>query len=338
MNRSAKYLLQPTAGQAQRLDHLLWQQRRLYNAALEERMTAWEVERRSVTRYEQFAQQNGMRATNPGLAQYGACVARGTLTRLDLAYKSFYRRCRTGDKPGHPRFKGRFRWDSVSYPDASGWKLDPESRRLHLMGVGHVKLKLHRPLPGRPKTAIVKREGRRWWLVVRCDQVLAKPLGPTGNAVGIDLGVASLLTTSAGDHVANPRHTRRAADRLARAQRDLVAKEQGSKRRRKQVERVAAQHRKVANCRRDLAHQISRQLVNGFDLIVDPCNTSRTCSECGHCEAANRLCQATFRCTSCGYEAHADINAAVNILRAGLALRLSPQAEVVQREVKEQAA
>jgi len=154
---------------------------------------------------------------------------------------------------------------------------------------------------------------------------------------------------------------------------------------------LAAQHRKVASCRRDLAHQVSRRLVNDFDLIVhedlritnmvrsakgtvecpgtnvaakaglnrsihdagwaqllafvaykaeeagrhveavDPRNTSRTCSRCGHCEEANRQSQAVFRCVGCGYEAHADTNAAVNILRAGLAQRL-------QREAREEAA
>lgn len=396
MNRSAKYLLQPTKGQARRLDHLLWQQRMLYNAALEERKTAWENEQRRVTRYGQFAGLNAMAATRPDLARYGVCVARGTLTRLDLAYQGFFRRCRSGESPGHPRFKGRWRWDSVSYPDSSGWKLDTDARRLYLLGVGQVRAKLHRGLPGRPKTAIVKREGRRWWLVVQCDQVAATPLPATGRQVGIDVGVASLATTSDGEHLANPRFARRAATRLATAQRDLAAKQRGSKRRRKAVERVAAQHRRVANCRRDLAHQLSRRLVNDFDVIahedlaianmvrsargsighpgtnvaakaglnrsiadagwgqllrflmykaedagreliaVDPRNTSRTCSACGHCEKDNRQCQAVFRCLGCGYVAHADTNAAVNILRAGLALR--QQRHAGQREVQEVAA
>jgi putative transposase len=60
----------------------------------------------------------------------------------------------------------------------------------------------------------------------------------------------------------------------------------------------------------------------GRELIaVNPRNTSRTCAECGHVAKENRLTQAEFRCTACGHEAHADVNAAINILRAGLALR-----------------
>jgi putative transposase len=235
---------------------------------------------------------------------------------------------------------------------------------------------------------------------VQCDQVEAMPLPATGKQAGIDVGVASILTTSEGEHLANPRFTRRAAERLAAAQQDLARKQRGSKRRRVQVQKVAAQHRKVANCRRDLAHQTSRALIDSFDLIVhedllitnmvrrpaprqneegtfdpngasakaglnrsiqdagwgqllrfltykaedagreviavDPRNTSRMCSECGHCEAGNRPSQAVFRCLGCGHEAHADTNAALNILRAGLALRLQRQA--VQREEQEVAA
>ncbi|MGH9125195.1 MAG: RNA-guided endonuclease InsQ/TnpB family protein, partial [Acidimicrobiales bacterium] len=315
---------------------------------------------------------------------------RGTLTRLDLAYRAFYRRCRQGQTPGHPRFKSRWRFDSASYPDTSGWRLDTDSRRVALLGVGQVKVKLHRRLPGRPKTATVKREGRRWWLIVVCDQVPAAPLPATGAAVGVDLGVVSTIATSDGTLTANPRPARRAAAGRARAQRDLARKTRGSKRRRKAVEAVAARHRKAARCRSDLAHRLSRQLVDRYDVIVhenlatvnmvrrpaprpdghggyqpngaaakaglnrsihdagwgqllrylaykaeeagrqliavDPRNTSRTCAVCGHCEKDNRPSQAVFRCQACGHQAHADINAAINILRAGQAQRQQREA------------
>ena len=56
-------------------------------------------------------------------------------------------------------------------------------------------------------------------------------------------------------------------------------------------------------------------------IAVNPANTSRTCARCGHCAKENRVRQAEFRCTACGHQAHADVNAAINILRAGLALR-----------------
>ncbi|WP_246090496.1 transposase [Nonomuraea deserti] len=61
-------------------------------------------------------------------------------------------------------------------------------------------------------------------------------------------------------------------------------------------------------------------------IAVNPAGTSRTCSRCGHSARENRATQAEFACTACGHAAHADVNAAVNILRAGLALRNAAQA------------
>lgn len=271
MIRTAQYVLRPTKGQERKLEHLLGQQRYLYNAALAERKGAWEHEGRSVKKNDQFARLNDLKTTNPELAQYGVVVARGTLLRLHLAFQAFFRRCKEakpGEAPGYPRFKGPHRWDSVSYPDTCGWKIDPTAKRLYLQGIGHIKVRLHRNLPGRPKTITVRKRGKRWEVTVFCDQVPAQPLPATGRQIGIDLGIASILTTSEGEHLANPRFTKRAEERLAQAQRDLDRKVKYSNRRRKAKVRVNTHHRRVANARRDLAHQTSRRLVNSFDLIA----------------------------------------------------------------------
>ena len=136
------------------------------------------------------------------------------------------------------------------------------------MGIGGIKVRLHRPLRGTPKAITVRREGRRWWVTIRCVDVPAEPLPPTGRQVGLDLGVTVLVATSDGTLIANHRHAQRAAGRLARAQRDLATKQRGSNHRRRAVERVAAAHRRVRNRARDTLHQLSRRLVNDYDLIV----------------------------------------------------------------------
>ena len=56
-------------------------------------------------------------------------------------------------------------------------------------------------------------------------------------------------------------------------------------------------------------------------IAVDPRHTSQQRARCGHTAAGNRVSQAEFRCLACGHHAHADVNAARNILRAGLALQ-----------------
>jgi putative transposase len=89
------------------------------------------------------------------------------------------------------------------------------------------------------------------------------------DAVGIDRGVAAFLTTSDGAQVSNPRHGRRAVDRLAAAQQALARGEQGSNRRRKARERVAALHAKLRRQRLDHAHKTAPWLVRHYDVIAD---------------------------------------------------------------------
>jgi putative transposase len=171
-----------------------------------------------------------------------------------------------GVPPVH--IKARSRFDSLQWEDTHCWKLKSDVRRLYLYGIGDVKVHLHREVRGTPKAITVKREGRHWFVSIRCIGVEPTPLAPTGREVGIDLGAVNLVATSDGDLVVGPCFGRNAAAALAKAQRDLTLKRKGSNRRRRAVERVAEHHRKVRDQRRDLAHKVSRQLVNDYDLIV----------------------------------------------------------------------
>ena len=105
-------------------------------------------------------------------------------------------------------------------------------------------------------------------MVLSCDDVPAEPLEPAGAVVGIDLGVASFLTTSDGIHVPNPRHHAVTAERLAAAQQGLARKKRGSTRRKEAAAQVARLHGKVRRQRLDHAHKTALALVREHDLIV----------------------------------------------------------------------
>jgi putative transposase len=222
----------------------------------------------------QAAQLPGIRAADPGgQGRWSAGSQQQTLRRLDKAFAAFFRRIKAGQKPGYPRFRGRGWFSTVEWPaEKNGARWDsvphPTVTRVCLLGVGHVRVHQHRAVKGRIKTISVKREGRRWYVILACDDVPAEPLAATGAAVGIDLGVASFLTTSAGSHVPNPRPLATAAGRLARAQRALARHQRGSSRRRKTVARVAGLHAKVRRCRLDHAHKTALALVRDHDVIV----------------------------------------------------------------------
>ncbi len=167
MRRAYKFRLYPTSGQASRAARCLRDHQRLCNAAVEERREAWKRRKVSVRYGQQSAQLKDIRALDPDQSRWSFSSQQATLRRLDKAMSAFCRRCRTGQMPGYPRFKAPGRWDSVEWPrDGDGCRWKPGIGRVHLQGVGHVKVHAHRPVEGRVKTIGLKREGRRWYVVL----------------------------------------------------------------------------------------------------------------------------------------------------------------------------
>ncbi len=260
--------MHPTWRQGQALARQLDLQRELYNAALEERIGAWRRQRHRVTYVEQCRELTELRDDRPEVLASGTVLCRGTLKRLDRAYAAFFRRVRNGETPGFPRFKGARRFTTLQWEDRWGWKVKCGDHRLRLLGIGEIKVNFHRPFKGTPKTITVKREGKKWWLGVVCVDVPAEPLPATGREIGVDLGAVNLVATSEGEVIKGPQFGARTQQRLVSAQQRFARQQRGSKCRERQREVVARLHRKVANQRRNFAHQLSRRLVNDYDLIV----------------------------------------------------------------------
>lgn len=274
MRRSFKFLLRPTRRQVDALTDLLNDHRNLYNAALEERREAYRRSKVTIRYGDQSGQLREIRQADPdGQGRWSFCSQQATLRRLDKAFQAFFRRVKAGQAPGYPRFKGAGWFDTVEWPrdrDGCRWDSTPDSGqvRVYLQGVGHVRVHAHRKVDGVVKTISVKREGHRWYAILACDEVPAEPLPTTGSAVGIDMGVASFLTTSDGVPVDNHRHLAASAARIANAQRGLARCKRGSNRRRKTRDRVADLHGKVRRQRLDHAHKTALWLVRHHDLIA----------------------------------------------------------------------
>ena len=262
MRRTYKFRLRPTAKQHVALGQCLDAHRELYNAALQERRDAykWTVRRSSgffgdgrakmPVRYgTQSAQLTEVRALRPEMARWSFSSQQATLRRLDKAFQAFFRRVRAGKTPGYPRFKAEHRFDSIEWPkDGDGCRWHPEAARVYLQGIGQVNVTVHRLVEGEVKTISAKREGRRWFVVLSCDDVPAKPLEPTGKVVGIDVGIASFATTSEGQPIDGPRQGRERAADLSCAQKLLSRKKPGSADRRAVRKTVGGRRPAGARC------------------------------------------------------------------------------------------
>ena len=168
MRKTFKYRIYPTKESERKLVWTLTRCRELYNAALSERKDAYKYAGKSISYYDQ---QNDLPEIKAEIRQeyqdIAAHVLQDVLRRLDRAFQNFFRRCKNGENPGFPRSQGRNRYDSFTYPDGAGWKFD--GRYLHLTKLGKVKVKLHRPLEGKIKTATIKREVDEWYVMFSCE-------------------------------------------------------------------------------------------------------------------------------------------------------------------------
>lgn len=282
--KSFKYRLYPTKKQAETLQWTLDLCRELYNAALQERRDAWNVCKQhpnfydvewrkehardySISYFDQCYSIVGIKHdVRPEFEHIGAHVLQNVLKRVDLAYHGFFRRVKEGKTPGHPRFQGRDRYDSFTYPDSRNWDL--EDKILRLNKIGTIKIRLSRPVKGKIKTVTIKREGEHWYVMFACEVPQPEKLPVSYEDVGIDLGVTHLATLSNGEMIEHPRYYRKAKKILEKRQHALSLKKRGSKRRKKAVQQVAKAHRKVRNQRRDFLHKESRKLVNRYQMIA----------------------------------------------------------------------
>lgn len=271
MVRVYRYRLYPTRAQDGALRETLWRLRELYNAALQERRDAYRKLGVSLSGYSQMAELREVRAVRPEYTKIHAHLLQDAITRLDRAYRAFFRRSKAGEKPGFPRFKGRGRYRTFTFKDGPGKKgwLVAGGRRVDLTGIGKVKVKLHRPIVGMVKQVSVTLSGDgHWYVAFACADVPMDILPATGNSVGIDVGITTFAALSNGELVDNPRCYESALHSLKTAQRRVSRRKRGSYRRRKAIVLLAKQHNRVKRTRLDFHHKVARNLIGRFDSIA----------------------------------------------------------------------
>jgi putative transposase len=266
VRKTFRYKLQPTPEQERELERVLILCRILYNTALEQRIIAWQRYHVSVSRFEQEAELKTIRADFPEYAVIHSHVLQEVLARLDKTYQAFFRRVQRGGKAGFPRFKGSSRFHSFTYKEyGNGARIDDEC--LVLSKIGRIEVRWSRPIEGTPKTVTICCEADGWYVCFSCADVPLRPLPPTSQQTGIDLGLAYFATLSDGSQIANPRIFRVAELNLKRAQRRVARRTRGSNSRKKAVILLAKAHQKVRRARADFHHKTALALVRQYDTI-----------------------------------------------------------------------
>ena len=359
-----RFRLYPTKTKERLLNETLETCRLLYNWMLAERRE------KHIGFYEQKKVLVELKKKEEYLKAVHSQVLQDVVLRLDKTYHAFF-----VGLARRPRFKRKGRYNSFRYPQLGGFRVI--GKALRLSKIGSVKMKLHRPIEGMPKTCAIIRDIDQWYACISAE-VESKPTESRGGEpVGVDLGVVKLATLSDGRIFENPRYLDNSITRLKTLQRGLSRKKRGSSNREKVRVMLAKAWRKVRDQRLDLAHKVSAKLASEYStvvfedlhvpsmvknhslasaitdaswrqlrrltaykverrggrvILVEPRGTSQKCSGCGKV-VPKGLKERTHSCPNCGLVLDRDVNAARNILAAGLEqARAEEQPLLVQRK------
>jgi putative transposase len=192
-------------------------------------------------------------------------VAQELVDRLVDSTFRFVRMKKAGEDCGFPRFKSFDRLKSLCYPQM-GFRL--VGNRLKVTPFGEIKLKLHRPVKGKVKTLVLKREASgKWFAIFTSEEESAVSFPHQGTKVGIDLGLSKLAVVSDGSIIANPRHIKKHERKIALLGRRLSKKKKGSCNRYNAKVKLARAYEKLANSRLDFLHKTSSSLVRKYSMI-----------------------------------------------------------------------
>jgi putative transposase len=357
--RTYEYRLYPNLHQRRRLDMCLAESRHIYNEMLEREKQYYQETGKFLSKYDLTALFKGR-----GGPYVPASTVQALADRLDKALKAFL--AHRDEDWGFPRFKSGNQWHSIQLRQlgidfvAAGRLLKVPAK----LGTA-IKIKMHRPLTGTPKTCyLVKRADGHWYALIVCKlpEAPGDPSHPADDrpAVGIDVGLKVFLADSDGGTVENPRFFRTSQAALRRKQRRLCARKKESRRRRKMARSTAQTHLKIERQRRDFHFKTAKRYADTYSTIVvedlnirglarsklaksildaawgaflsiltykaasaggqvigvSPRYTTQKCFKCGE-YVQKSLSVRTHICAHCGYVADRDVNAALNILKAG---------------------
>ena len=362
--KAYRYRFYPTQEQEELLRRTLGCVRLVYNKALHTRTQAW-YSRQERIDYKQtsamlttWKKQEDLQFLN----EVSSVPLQQGLRNLQKAFTNFW-----AGRAKYPNFKKKRSGGSAEFTRAAfRWK----DGQLWLAKCNQpLPIRWSRTLPAgcSPSTVTVRLEASgRWFVSLLVDDHTVKPLPQVDKAVGIDAGITSLIATSDGEKIANPRHFKRLRYKLRKAQKALSRKVKGSSNREKARAMVARIHAAIADARCDFLHKLTTRLVRENQtiavedlavknmmrnhklsraiadaswselvrqleykcqwygrtlLVIDRWfPSSKRCGKCGHIVDKLPLDVREWDCPECGTHHDRDINAAQNILAAGLAV------------------
>ncbi len=287
MRTAYQYKLRPTKQQIIELDRWLSMLSAQYNYLLADRFTWYEQNRSAVNAcplvcylpelrdhpnyYSQKKTLPQLKKTHPWYSEIYSQVLQDVVKRVKVTFDRFLKGDSNGKRSGKPRFKGRNRYRTFTYPQVKEGCL--QGNLINLPMFGKVKVVLHRPIPDgfQIKTVSVTKKADGYYLTLSLEDQTVPEIKPDFNLdsiTGIDVGLKEFLTTSEGETVAIPQYYRKAQKRLRVAQKRVSRRNSCSNRRKKAVKQLGKCHKKVADQRKDFHFKTVCWLLSKYDVLA----------------------------------------------------------------------
>lgn len=202
----------------------------------------------------------------PWLRDVSKCAPQQALRNLDVAYQSFFRRCKAGArKKGYPKFKSRKRGIGSFLLEGA---IHVDARTITVPRIGKLRLKERGYVPSgvAVKSVVISERAGHWFAVVRTGEDMSVlPCG--AEVLGVDVGITRLAVLSDGSTFENPKALRSVQQRLRLLQKAVSRKPKGSANRRKAVQKLARQHWRVACVRNDAIHKATTAITKRAGVL-----------------------------------------------------------------------
>lgn len=285
--KTYKFRLNTRKSHRKTLERLCESQRLLYNSMLEERkkigdsIALWKRAHedgcpimfigdkpKSITYFDQCKELTKLRGEFEWAKTQPVALQRGTIKKLDLAFKAFFDRVKRGDKPGYPRFARYGEWNTLLFAEFTGIRL--VGGKVVSKCFGRIPVKLHRKIEGEIKSCTITQDAGKWYVTLSCKQDVPEAAENIVDPVGIDMGVKedSLMALSNGEFVDNPKfnYLDQDAERILR--RKVARCKRGSNNRKKRKVELSRLTRKIANSKNTKYHAITREIVDNHDFVA----------------------------------------------------------------------
>lgn len=362
--KTYKFKLKPNKTQIQLINRCINTCRYVYNVALEERVLAYIMRGKSVSKFDQYNQLPELKNEFPWIGEVYSDTLQETLDRVDKAYKKFFK------GSGFPKFAKKDFYNSFTFKR----HYTVNEKTIKLPKIGKVKYLNSRYIQGVPKACDILKEGDSYFVCIMCKIDVAEVTVNNSKPVGIDVGISKFAFLSNNTTIETPLFLQPKLNELRLLQRKLSRQVKGSASREKTKQQIRKLYRKITNSRTDFLHKESTKIADEFSAcyienlqlknmvrlnstiarkfsdsgfgtfkqlliykfkergkhlgLVNPAYTSQTCSACYEVDKKSRVSQSEYVCTSCGHIDNADLNASKNIMRKGISQVTKAQALV----------